>query len=174
MKCAKVFLNVSAVIAFIYGALYIFSLVFIPVGIYCFIAGKRFSYKAEHMFDMYSVNNKVLKNYTIFVCIACFPLGLLAIIPYYLIVSNRVKVSGFKVSSSEDDTKVETIKEEQSANNEDVEIKLEEKNTETETVETEEEKMEKFKKLQNFRDKGIITEEELEMAREQLFGKKED
>ena len=37
---------------------------------------------------------------------------------------------------------------------------------------TEEEKQEKFKKLQQFRDKGIITEEELELAKEQLFGKK--
>ena len=39
---------------------------------------------------------------------------------------------------------------------------------------TDEEKQAKFKKLQNFRDKGIITEEELELAREQLFGKKQN
>ena len=43
-----------------------------------------------------------------------------------------------------------------------------------ENPETEEEKQEKFKKLQNFKEKGLITDDELEMAREQLFGKKED
>ena len=172
MKSAKVLLNISVVIAFLYGALYIFSLVFIPIGIYCFIAGKRFSYKAEHMNDLYAIDNKILKNYTIFVCFACFPLGLLAIIPYYLIVSNRVKVSGFKVSSEYEDAKVEEVK----AEKEEIEIADSEPKKETaqETVETEEEKIEKFKKLQNFKDKGIITEDELEMAREQLFGKKED
>ena len=170
MKCAKVFLNISAVVAFIYGALYIFSLVFIPIGIYCFIAGKRFSYRAEHMFDMYSVDNNVLKNYTIFVCFACFPLGLLALIPYYLIVSNRVKISGFKVSSDDNNITVETVNEEPSEKSKTEEVVEEVKQTE----ETEEEKLEKFKKLQNFKEKGIITEEELEMAREQLFGKKED
>jgi len=170
MKCAKVFLNISAFVAFIYGALYIFSLVFIPIGIYCFIAGKRFSYRAEHMFDMYSVDNNVLKNYTIFVCFACFPFGLLALIPYYLIVSNRVKISGFKVSSDDNNITVETVNEEPSEKNKVEEVVEEVKQTE----ETEEEKLEKFKKLQNFKEKGIITEEELEMAREQLFGKKED
>ena len=168
MKASKILLNIASVVCFIYGALYLFSLVFIPVGVYCFLAGKRFSYKAEHLYDTYSVTNETLKNYTIFVSIACFPLGLIALIPFYLLVSNKVKVSGFKVSSG-DDVAVQDAS---------VQEKVEEEKPETiaveEKLETEEEKVEKFEKLKNFKDKGIITEEELEMAREQLFGSKKD
>ena len=54
MKASKVLLNIMSVVCYVYGALYLFSLVFIPVGVYCFIAARRFSYKAEHIFDMYS------------------------------------------------------------------------------------------------------------------------
>lgn len=175
MKTTKILLNIMSVICFIYGAFYLFSLVFIPVAVYCFLAGKRFSYKAEHLYDTFTVTNQTLKNYTIFVCIACFPLGLLALIPYYLIVSNNVKISGFKVSSNDDvagqevnDVKQESVKQEE------VKTEVEKQPEEVkEPVETEEEKLEKFKKLENFKEKGIITEEELEMAREQLFGKKD-
>ena len=158
MKSLKVLFNIMSVICFIYGIVYIFTLVFIPLGVYCFISAKRFSYKAEHLFDTYSLSNKDLRNHVIFVSIACFPLGLLAIIPYYLLTSNKVKVSELKLQEKTEDVKEESQKEE--SNTEKVQ----------EDTETEEEKMEKFKKLQNFKEKGIITEEELEMARIQLFG----
>lgn len=179
MKTTKILLNIMSVICFIYGAFYLFSLVFIPIAVYCFLAGKRFSYKAEHLYDTFTVTNETLKNYTIFVCIVCFPLGLLALIPYYLIVSNNVKISGFKVSSGDDvetqEVKVEDVKVEPVDQKEEVKTEVEKQPKEVkESVETEEEKLEKFKKLQNFKDKGIITEEELEMAREQLFGKKDN
>ena len=176
MKTTKCLFNIVSVICFVYGIVYFFSLVFIPVGVYCFIAAKRFSYKAEHMFDLYTVNNDIIKNYTIFVCFACFPLGLLAIVPYLMLTSNRVKIEGFKIQVDP----VVTV-EEKEENKESKKEEFEEEKKETkpvqfeetpEVVETEEEKQEKFKKLQNFRDKGIITEEELEMAREQLFGEK--
>ena len=163
MKSAKVLFNVMSVICFIYGIVYIFSLVFIPIGIYCFVAAKRFSYKAEHMFDIYTVDNRIVKNYVIFSCVACFPLGILAIIPYILITNNNVKISGLKVSDEPSIVDVEDKYDEQISNDE---VTVE---PVAEVVETEEEKQEKFKKLQNFRDKGIITDEELEMAREQLF-----
>lgn len=177
MKTTKILLNIMSVICFIYGAFYLFSLVFIPVAVYCFLAGKRFSYKAEHLYDTFTVTNQTLKNYTIFVCIACFPLGLLALIPYYLIVSNNVKISGFKVSSNDDvasqEVDVQDVKQEP-VKQEEVKTEVEKQPEEVkESVETEDEKLEKFKKLENFKEKGIITEEELEMAREQLFGKRD-
>ncbi len=169
MKATKILLNIMSVICFIYGAFYLFSLVFIPIGVYCFLAGKRFSYKAEHLYDTFTVTNQILKNYTIFVCIACFPLGLLAIIPCYMILTNNVKVSEFKVTSNyteeKEEQKTEDIKPSES-------VTVEEPVVEKSALETEEEKQEKFKKLQNFRDKGIITQDELDMAEEQLFGKK--
>ena len=61
MKVTKVLLNIMSVVSFVYGALYCFSLVFIPVGVYCFIAARRFSYKAEHLFDNYAVTDKTIK-----------------------------------------------------------------------------------------------------------------
>lgn len=158
MKTLKVFFNIMSVICFIYGIAYIFTLVFIPIGIYCFISAKRFSYKAEHLFDTFALSNKDLRNHVIFVSIACFPLGLLSIIPYYLLTSNKIKVSELKLQ----DKTVEVA--------ETKDLKSSDEETKVETVETEEEKLEKFKKLQNFKEKGIITDEELEMARVQLFG----
>lgn len=174
MKVSKVLLNIMSVVCFVYGALYVFSLVFIPVGIYCFIAGRRFSYKAEHLDNTMFLSNEDFKKYVIFSSIACFPLGLLSIIPYILIVGNKIKITnpaGLHVQSHdekfESEVKIENIEE-----------KIEEKQEESNKVEaqkdselSEEEKQAKFAKLQSFRDKGIITEEELELAREQLFGK---
>ena len=167
MKASKILFNISAVICFIVGALYLFTLVFIPVGVYCFIASKRFAFKADHLFEDYSISNETLKNWVIFASVACFPLGMISIIPYMLMTSNNVKVSssaGTTIKLSEDDSKADFKPEVE-------EVK------ESETVEaveeTYEEKLEKFKKLENFKEKGIITDEELEMAREQLFGKED-
>ena len=114
MKASKVLFNISAVVCFICGALYIFSLVFIPVGVYCFIASKRFAFKAEHLYEDFAVSNQVLKNWVIFASIACFPLGLISIIPYWLITSNNVKVESFNIKISEDDSKAD-FKEEATA-----------------------------------------------------------
>lgn len=173
MKSSKILLNIMSVVCFLYGALYVFTLVFIPVGVYCFIAGRRFSFKAEHLDDKMFLSDNDFKNYVIFSSIVCFPLGLLSIIPYVILTNNNVKISTYETSS----IKVETLEEKEGSeeetkieNNE--EKPVEEVKAQKEEEMSEEEKQAKFKKLQNFRDKGIITEEELELAREQLFGKK--
>ena len=163
MKSSKFLLNLTSFFCFIYFAIYIFTLVFIPIGVYCFIAGKRFSYKAEHLDNDMFLSHQHFKNYVIFASIACFPFGLLAIIPYTLIVGNRIKITnepGLKLQIEESVVKqTESVEEKttEAVVQKDDELSLEEKQA-------------KFKKLQNFRDKGIITEEELEQAREQLFG----
>ena len=166
MKVTRVFLNIMSVVCFVYGALYCFSLVFIPVGVYCFIAGRKFSYKAEHMFDAYTIDNKTIKNYTIFVCIACFPFGLLALIPCYMLLSGKATTSEFKATRVTDVESEETTKD---SNNEEPNTVVQ---VEAQTMQevSEEEKQEKFNKLKNFKEKGIITEDEFEMARKQLFG----
>lgn len=167
-KASKILLNISAVFCFIYFALYIFTLVFIPIGVYCFLAGKRFAYKAEHLEDTIFVTNKELKFYSIFASIFCFPFGLLSLIPYYFICSNRIKVSDLNYVN----TRVEDLTKQEKEENvikEDVSQPSEEVHQETES-----EKLEKYKKLENFKEKGLITEEELNQAYEQLFGKKED
>lgn len=171
MKSSKILLNIMSVVCFIYGALYSFTLVFIPIGVYCFIAGRRFSFKAEHLDDKMFLSDDDFKKYVIFSSIVCFPFGLLSIIPYIILTNNNVKISTYQTES----VKVETVEEKQEEI--ETESSKEEKTAEEVKVQkeeemTEEEKQAKFQKLQNFRDKGIITEEELELAREQLFGKK--
>lgn len=166
MKASKLFFNISSVICFIFGALYIFSLVFIPVGVYCFIAAKRFNYKAEHLLDNFAEDNRVLKNYVIFASIVCFPFGLVSAIAYYLVTNNNISITETKEDNSE--IIVETIDEKTSESEENIE------SVEAHIEETYEEKVEKFNKLQNFHKKGIITDEELEMAKIQLFGKDEN
>lgn len=154
MKASKILLNICSFACFVYFALYLFSLVFIPVGIYCFLAGKLFCYKADHPEDDMKISKTKFKAYVIFASIACFPFGLLSIIPYYFLASNKIRVSGVSESQPQSEPQPEPVAE-----------------VVTPTVEeTEAEKMEKFKKLQSFKEKGLITEEELEQAREQLFG----
>ena len=163
MKANKVLLNITAVFCFLFGACYIFSLVFIPVGIYCFSAGKLFSHKAEHLLDNFVADKRTMKAYTIFVSIACFPFGLLSVIAYLGIYGNNVKIE------TAESVKVESVEEpanfvvEESVNDE---VKKE-----SAKEEAEEEKLEKLEKLRKFKEKNIITEEEFEMAKEQMFGK---
>lgn len=168
MKKNKVILNIVSVFCFIYGAMYIFSLVFIPIGIYCLSAGKKFNYKADHLLDNYAIDKKAMRFYTTFVSIFCFPFGLLSIIAYLGIYGNNVKIDDFE------QIKVTDIEEETNSKTEETENSDEEKisqNSQDED-ESEEEKLKKLEKLKNFRDKNIISEEEFEMAKEQMFGKK--
>jgi hypothetical protein len=168
MKANKVLLNITSVFCFLFGACYIFSLVFIPVGIYCFVAGRLFSHKADHLLDNYVSDKKTMKAYTIFASIACFPFGCLSIIAYFGIYGNNVKVEKSEVINFNIFDAPET-EETENSNQEPVE-EVEEK-VEDAKEETEEEKMEKLEKLRKFKEKNIITEEEFEMAKEQIFGK---
>lgn len=171
MKKSKVVLNILSVISFIFGALYCFSLVFIPIGVYCFAAGKLFSYKADHLMDNFSSDKKTMVRYFIFVAIACFPLGLLSILAYSFLYGNNVKVANFNyikindISEEERNAKKEELEKEESEH-----AKVEE----PVQVESEEEKLEKLEKLKNFKEKGIISEEEFEMAKQQMFGKNDE
>jgi len=165
MKTNKVLLNIVSVFCFLFGACYIFSLVFIPLGIYCFSAGKLFSSKADHLLDDFVADKKLMRNYTIFVSIVCFPFGLLSVIAYLGIYGNNVKVQ------TAESVKIEPVEE---VVEETVEVKTEEvpeEKKEEMTEETEAEKLEKLEKLRKFKEKNIISEEEFEMAKEQMFGK---
>lgn len=174
MKVSRVLLNIASVICFVYGALYVFTLVFIPVGIYCFIAGRRFSYKAEHMDNDMFLNNTNFKYYTIFASITCFPLGLITIIPYLKLTSNNISVSSMDSQHVKTEFSVkiddvdDLISDDEEKSNDDVEKVEIQKDSEL----SDDEKQEKLKKLQSFKEKGIITDDELEQAKEQLFGKK--
>lgn len=170
MRTSKVMLNILSVVCFIYGALYIFSLVFIPIGIYCFLAGRRFSYKAEHPDDTNYMSNKIFRNYVIFVSIFCLPFGLLSIIPYIYFTGHNIKITNSETEVAPDSTEQYTVSS--------VESKTEEGDGKDEVVKvdayvptTESEKQEKFETLKRFHEKGIITDDEFEMAKQELYGK---
>lgn len=169
MKTSKILFNISAVICFICGALYLFTLVFIPVGIYCFIAARRFVYKADNMTDIITLPNKVLKNWVIFASIACFPIGLVSAVAYAVCTSNNVKIETTQENNSEPSVTIS----ETSDDTEEYQ-KPEPTAVEAHKEETIEEKQEKYEKLKKFHEKGIITDDELNMAREQLFGHEEN
>lgn len=172
MKSTKTLLNLTTFFCFVYFVIYLFSIVFIPIAVYCFSAGKLFDYKANNLDDTMVVSNKQFYRYVIFVSIFCFPFGLLSIIAYKQLTSNNVMVSSVNTDNTENGiseatktTIMEVYVEE---------TKDEQKVEEPVKEETMEEKMEKFKKLQRFKENGFITEEELEQAREQLFGKNDN
>ena len=166
MKASRILFNIAAVFAMIFGALYIFSLVFIPIGIYCFIAAKRFVYKSDNMIDNLTLPNDILKRYVIFASIACFPFGLLAAIAYFIMTGNNIKIETPKAEDNENILVGEIEKE---GNSEEYE-KPRPVEVEVFEEQTLEEKQAKFDKLKKFHEKGIITDEELEMAKAQLFG----
>lgn len=178
MKGTKFVLNFLSVICFIYGSLYIFTLVFIPIAVYCFIAGKNFSRKAENLNDTFTFSNKAFKGYTIFVSIFCFPFGLLAIIPYVKLVSNNVKVNDVETLKVEfDDGESAEATSNGAAQNDSYKVaddadKKESKVANSQNL-SESEKREQYEKLVNFNKKGLITDEELKQAKEQLFGEDE-
>ncbi len=174
MKSSKVLLNISAFFCYIYFALYIFTLVFIPIGVYCFLAGKCFAAKADNLEDIFKIKNETFRNYAIFASIFCFPFGLLSLIPYFILTSNHVKISNSDSAKIDKiDNEDKTFAKEENPDEQQTKDAEFEK-TQTESSESEADKLEKLKKLENFRDKGLITDDELEQAREQMFGKKHD
>ena len=130
MKKSKLLLNLTSFFCFIYFALYIFTLVFIPIGIYCYIAGKNFSYKAEHLDDTMKLSNINFKRYVIFVSIFCFPFGLLVIIPYRYLTSNNIVITNLKYVNVEDIKSVEETNETQDNSSNQTELNQEKEETE--------------------------------------------
>ena len=168
MKSSKILLNLCSFFCFVFFAFYIFTLVFIPLGIYCFLAGKAFAYKAEHLEDTLIISNQKFKMYVIIASVLCFPFGLLSIIPYIKLASNNIVVTTVKDKNDTNNSASEVP-----SNEYGLKLAKEENVTESKEEESYEEKVEKFKKLESFRNNGFITDEELEQAREQIFGKKE-
>ena len=98
-----------------------------------------------------------------------------SVIAYFGIYGNNVKVekSEYVNFNFSDVTETEEVSEkiEEKIEEEKEVGKVEEVKEDVSSEETEEEKMEKLEKLRKFKDKKIITEEEFEMAKEQILGK---
>lgn len=152
-KCQTIF-NILTVIAYFYGVLLCATMVLIPLGVYSIIAAHRYAEFSEYNQYQVSINKRKIKNWIIFGCILYIPFGLIGIacVKY---IDNDVVIDDAAtqepVSSGVDQEKPVV----------DVEIH---------TPQSADEKAEKLEKLKRFKEKGLITEEEFEQAKNDLYG----
>lgn len=142
------------VIGYILGISCCFTLLLIPVAIYCFIGAGKYMGFAELTDAQLAMNKQSLVNWSIFFSIVGFPVGLVSII-IPLRVSPNVTV--YDVKDSKEEIKQETTQEE----------KQEKYEPDTQLT-----KLETIEKLQKFKEDGLITEEEFEKAKKEVIGDK--
>jgi len=147
--------NLMGIIGYILGVSYCFTLILLPLAIYCFIGGKMYMEMAKKTDGEVAIKKQSLTYWAVFFSIVGFPIGLISII-IPLRANNNVKISNV------DDSKVtvQSVEEEKDEKNKVYEQKNE--LTDLETIE----------KLQKFKEDGLITEEEFERAKKEILEKK--
>lgn len=174
---ASIWAYIMVGVAWLFGVIYIVSLVFLPVGIYC-ISGASLYLAATKLTDseVYALKKR-LGYYAIFFSIVAFPLGLISIIVYSVATSNHISVetptddaaytvtdadeqqTGFNGSAAQgqNTSGTSTYGATQAA-------------TQQHQVVLTEEALEKFEELKEYRNQGLITEAEFNRAKKDLFG----
>ena len=142
-----------AIIGYFLGVACCFTLILIPVAVYCFIGARRYMiYSAMSDAQVYTFKQS-LTGWAIFFSIVGFPIGLLSIIPALVVSSNNVTITDVPNEVNETPQQVqEEVKEEP--------VK-EDKSNDLETLE----------KLKHLLDEGLITEEEYERAKKDVINK---
>ena len=145
---------IMATMGYIEGVICCLSLVFLPLGIYL-IAGANYFLMCTKLADheVMAVAGHV-KAYAILFSIALFPMGLLSLFIIPLCKNNHITVEDVKQddnSSKHDDAPAEPTE------------------PSFQRVVSEEE-LSKFEQLKQYREQGLITEEEFRRAKEELFG----
>lgn len=157
MNKSSVWCTIMAVLGFIFGVGYCFTIILIPVAIYCFIGAKRYMEWANLTDSQLLVEKQSLINWAIFFSIVGFPLGLISIVPACMISNNNIVVTDVKTEDAEKTTASET-----KTGNETKETVEEEELSDIETIE----------KLNNLKKEGLITEEEYSRAKDEVLNKK--
>lgn len=157
MNKSSVWCTIMAVLGFIFGVGYCFTIILIPVAIYCFIGAKRYMEWANLTDSQLLVEKQSLINWAIFFSIVGFPLGLISIVPACMISNNNIVVTDVKTEDAEKTTASET-----ETGNETKETVEEEELSDIETIE----------KLNNLKKEGLITEEEYSRAKDEVLNKK--
>lgn len=157
MKKTKIIFNILTVFAYFYALLFCATMVLIPLGIYGIIAAHRFSDFAEYTPFQLSQNKTRITNWIIFGCFGIFPFGLLGLLCLSDLNNN------IDVQSAENDKNSETESQQNSTEHEKVEVEIH-------TPQSESEKAEKLAKLKRFKENGLITEEEYQQAKNDLYG----
>ena len=143
-----------AIIGYILGVACCFTLILIPVAVYCFIGARRYMiYSAMSDAQVYTFKQS-LAGWAIFFSIVGFPIGLLSIIPALVVSSNNVTITdvpnevNVAPQQVQEEVKEEPVKED--------------KSNDLETLE----------KLKHLLDEGLITEEEYERAKKDVVNKR--
>ena len=142
----SIWFTINSVVNYFIGVLYSFTLILLPIGIYCFICAMRNNHYAKLSEAQLASIKEQVKGWTIFSSIACFPIGLISIIPFCLIGSNGIKITSVEnspVNQTEDEV-----------------LSISEID-------------EKIAKLTHFRKEGIISEEEYQKAIDELKNMKD-
>lgn len=155
MNKNSVLCSVMGIISYIIGISYCFTLILLPVAIYCFIGGRMYMELAKKTDGEVAIKKQSLTYWAIFFSIVGFPIGLISII-IPLRANNNVKVSNVE----EPKVMVQTTEEVKPEENKVYEQKSD--LTDLETIE----------KLQKFKEDGLITEEEFERAKKEILEKK--
>lgn len=158
MKRCKIVFNILTVIAYFYGILLCATLVLIPLGVYAIISAHRYAQFAEFSQYYLNTNKQNITKWIIFGCILYFPIGLIGLMCLkQLNIVGEPEVAEATVETAEQTDKPQTEK------NEPVEVEIH-------TPQTEAEKAEKLEKLERFKQNGLITQEEFEQAKSELYG----
>lgn len=149
----SVWCTINGILGYFIGVVYCFTLILIPVAVYCFIGARRYIEWSELTESQLASKKSSLKNWAIFFSIVGFPIGLFSLVPACLVQNNVV---------------VTSVGEPNGENPETAEVKHEEQNKETESVEDASKTIEK---LENLKNEGLITEEEYQRAKDEVLRK---
>lgn len=151
-KCSGWF-TLNSILGYIAGVGYCFTLILIPLAVYCFIGARRNVEWSEMSEGQVATHKKEIRNWSIFFSIAIFPLGLFSIAPAIICSKYNVVITNVEepVQVVETQESQETEKEEQKA----------EVLSDEETI----------AKLKNLLDEGLITEEEFARAKKEIIDK---
>lgn len=149
----SVWCTINGVLGYLFGVAYCFTLILIPVAVYCFIGARRYIEWSDLTDSQLASKKSSLTNWAIFFSIVGFPIGLLSIVPACL-VQNNVVVTNAGEPNGE--------------NPEIAEVKHEEKKEEPEQVE---DSLKTIEKLDSLRKEGLITEEEYNRAKDEVLNK---
>ena len=149
---SSVWCTIMGILGYIFGIGFCFTLILIPVAIYCFIGAKKYIEWSAVSDSELASQKKSLTSWAIFFSIVGFPFGLLSIVPVALCSNNVV---------------VTNASEPNEGNKENSEAQ--EKETKTDSVEN---RMETIAKLESLKKEGLITEEEFERAKKEVLENK--
>ena len=158
---SSVWFVISSIINYFTGIVYSFTLILLPLGIYCFICAQRNNEFAKLSDAQLPAIKEQVKGWCIFSSIVNFPIGLIAIIPYLQIGDNGIKVTTVEEpNSSKETTESEVVNEETTENV--ASSKMDKSEID-----------EKIQKLTDFKNEGIISEEEYNRAVKELQERKD-